>query len=52
MVCDDEQCLPPDIFDFEFCLYGDDCLLKKKDKQELSNDALINEEGSSIYKKI
>ena len=51
MVCDDEQCLPPDIFDFEFCLYGDDCLLKKKDKQELSNDALINEEGSSIYKR-
>ena len=24
---------------------------KKKDKQELSNDALINEEGSSIYKR-
>ena len=40
----------PDIFDFEFCLYGDDCFLKK-DKQELSNDALINEEGSSIYKR-
>ena len=30
----------PDIFDFEFCLYGDDCFLKKI--QELSNDALIN----------
>ena len=53
MVCDDEQCLPPDIFDFEFCLYGDDCLEKKKDEPGSINQVIDKdkEKGSSIYKR-
>ena len=51
MVCDDEQCLPPDIFDFEFCLYGDDCLVKKKDDQEVIDETIEKEKGFSIYKR-
>ena len=51
MVCDDEQCLPPDIFDFEFCLYGDDCLVKKKDEQETIDETIEKEKGFSIYKR-
>jgi len=51
MVCDDEQCLPPDIFDFEFCLYGDDCLEKKKDEQGSIDQIIDKEKGSSIYKR-